>query len=890
MNFDETDISPPQYFGHLQRTRLVSEIEFEARKLTLLQSPPGYGKTALMSQLFHARPECSVWLNIRESDNDPVSLLQKFGSALMSIDAVNGKHILPHFDGFTPPSLTPWVRSLINDINGLEQIRLFINDSDLLSDTRAIEILNALLQYSGHQVRLYISTTKTPQFSYAHLLLENQMKKITTSELRFGHDEIVASFSLKSGLTLNENSVAQLAGLTEGWPTALYFAANSLRSELDLQHFLRELADGPQAFDRYFFEKIFERLSHATQCLLMRLSLLDCFTVDLCRALSDNAEAANTVIDFIRQQAFISPMDASGQWIRFQYLFSAFLRKQMALELTAEEQSQARLLAGRCLKGAGRIEDAIEFALKAGAHAQAAEWIEEALPTTVVRHGRHVTYLHWLKHLPEEVLRVHPRIRLGHIVSLTMGRQILAAAEQIALIHQFRSSYDEEVNRELDRTTDLVFCCCKALQDEAHLAEPQITRWLDQWNDIRHYHQPNDFHYELGFAWLVKGYCAKCRSAFPVAQNALTQAHNHFQAYGSPWGQAWVRSMLTVNYARQGFHYEALQEATEAYKLVQENLGEKSHPGCGLAALIAAIHYEIDELGAAEHYVQDTLEPLKEQSATDLLIAAFETRARLMMHAGAVEEGLGFLKDGIKWAESQSLERLKLRLVDELIVWLIRHRRALEVERYASHFDLLQRTAHDFKSNISTYHTTARCRVYLLIERNAPKEALELLDLLIERGSRLKHQRRCAEWYKLAAIAHSRAKAPEKALEALAQALEMSATQNYFRLFLDDEPMLANMLAKIAAQPGKKTYDGFLAQLQKKLQPNTRHVKIVEPLTAKEIEILRFLEGGMSNKQIAEQLFVSEGTLKWHLHNIYSKLQTKNRTQAILAARKYQYL
>lgn len=888
-SIDETDISPPPFPGHVQRDALIKQIAQEKRKLTLVQAAPGYGKTALLSQLFHRDKSPSIWLNIRESDNDPVSLLEKISAALAKIHPDGGKAPLHQFDGFALASLTPWLKSLINEMNAFEHFKVFINDADFLVDSGAIDILNNLLNFSTTSVRFYVATAKPPRFSYSHLLLENQVSLIPTTTLRFSTDEILQAFKQLGRSFITDAWVRQLATLTEGWPTAICFAANTLTSESDLLAFISDLENGPMAFDRYFVEKIYERQPASMQRLLLRLSMLDSFNSELCHTLSDPDENVLQVTALLQNQSFVAPIDARGQWFRFQQMFCVFLRKQSTLALTQADLQQTQLKAAHWFKNAARDEEAIALALQANAPALAARWIEEALPTTVVRRGKHATYLNWIKSLPESVLRAHPRIRLGHIVSLSIGRHYLAVAEQIAMIHQYKQEYSDTVNRELGRTLDLVYCCAKALQDDASV-EADISRWLDTWNDISNYDTPNDYHYELGFAWLVKGYCAKCRSAFALAQEALTLSHNHFDAYGSPWGQAWVRSMIAVNYARQGFHCEALKEALDAYQFAQNNLGEKSHPGFGLAALIAAIHYEIDALPVAEHYLQDALDSLKEQSATDLLIAAFETRARLLMHEGAHEEGIGFLKDGIKWAESQRLERLKLRLADEMVVWMIRLRRATDAERYASHFDLLQRSADEFDPTIPAHNTTARSRVYLLLERRNASEAVRLLELLIERSVQLKHQRRCAEWHKLMAMAQERNKSPEKAQAALIKALQIAAQQNYFRLFIDDYAALTRLLTAVEALPIKKGYGSFLNRMLKNVKPEGKQTPPMESLTNKEIEILRFLESGQSNKQMAEQLFVSEGTIKWHLHNIYSKLHAKNRTQALAAARQQGYL
>lgn len=889
-HFDDTDIVPPSFSGLLPRNSLLERLRTPPRKLCLVQAPPGYGKTALLSQIYQQAPTHSVWVTLREADNDPVRLLHKLSTGLRRLPHAGQLRLPEYVDGFAPNSLSPWAYSLIDAFNSTDLQQLCLNDADLLTDAAALEILDLLLRHSGPQLRIFVTATGALPLSYAHLLLEQQVTVLDQQALRFTRSDICELFTRQKKPLPPDALLDRLEALSEGWPTAIRFAVQQCTDEDSLREFVDELTQGQMAFERYFVERVYEQQPPALRQLLLRLSLTDDFNAEMCRLFSDRTGNETSIPDIIRQQWFVTPIDRGGHWFRFHQLFSVFLRKRAQWELTEADIREVRITAAQWLHDAGRIEQAIVLVLQAQAFALAAEWMEEIVPATVIRQGRHQTFLQWFRHLPQAIIRRHPRVRLGCIVSLSMGRHYLAAAEQIALLNQDRPDYDEATRRELGRTVDLIYCCIMGLQDDALKVEPDIIRWLEQWNDIKHYQNVNDYHYELGFAWLVRGFCAKCASAFTVAKDALIRAHDHFEAYGSPWGQSWVRSMIAVNYARQGFHHEAMREALDAYAFAQRHLGDKSHPGCGLAVLIAAMHYETDELALAEHYQRDALDYLKEQSATDLLIAGFETRARLLMHAGKREEGLGFLKDGIQWAESQKLNRLKLRLVDELVVWLLRHGKATEAERYASHYDLVMRSADDFDMQTAWHHTTARSRVYLLLARKQFEQALILLERLVERSGGLRHQRRAAEWYKLIAMAHEKCKRPEAATKALASALQIAAMQNYFRVFLDDQQAIKHSLTKVASAYPGAAWINFHAALMKKIQPEAPSRNHVESLTAKEIEILSFLEKGLGNKEMAALLFVSEGTLKWHLHNIYSKLGVKNRTQALLAARQSGYI
>lgn len=892
-----TDISPPQFSGHLVREGLVNQLQGSPKKLTLIQAPPGYGKTGLLCQIYRCFEQPALWINIRQSDNDPINLIQKIGAALAALKPTytnkERKKVNQYQpDGFTPPSFNPWVGSLVDEINEFNGLDIYLNDIDFLTEYAVLDILNSLIRNTSSTVRFYITTAKAVEFSYSHLLMENQVASITQEALRFGKEEIKKVFQLAKKPIPNASLLQKMVDLTEGWPAAIYYVAINLEEESSLESFMTELEQGQVAFDRYFIERVFERQSPGVRKLMLKLALLDRFNVGICGLLSDDDTVTQQLISYIKNNTFISPIDASGAWFRFHQLFNIFLRKRCQFDLTLDEQSEARLNAAYWFKDGVNEEEAIGLALQAKAFDQAALWMEEAFPTVVVRYAKHVTYLDWFKSLPETVVDQYPRVRIGYIWSLSAGRQFLSAVEQMSILGRNKASYSISIQEEITRVVALANCAAKALKDEVATVSPEINQWLAVWNDDSHYKNINDYHYELGIAWLVKGFSEKCLSDFNETKHALNKALSHFQAYGSYYGQCWAHSLAAITYAKQGFHHEALKEAREGYNLAQNNLGEKSHPGYGLAVLIAAISYEYDELEVAEKYQDGALEYLKEQSSTDMLMAAYETKARLLINESSVEEGIGFLKDGIKWAESQSLKRLHLKLADELIVWLLRLNRVAEAEQYSSQFDLIVGSADGFQIERLEHKIAARSMVYMLLQNKQFSAALEILEILIKRSESLGHLRRTAEWLKMEAIAHWLAGETTNAQHSLVKALAIASIQNYFRLFLDDVVLLLPILKAVESSDKNTQYRSFLKTLLSKMKPN-EVVEItakVDALTVKETAIIKKLEQGSANKEIAAQLFISEGTLKWHLHNIYSKLQVKNRTTAVVMARQQGYL
>tara|TARA_R110002072_G_scaffold112331_4_gene241351 strand:- start:756 stop:3449 length:2694 start_codon:yes stop_codon:yes gene_type:complete len=890
------DISPPSFKNHLIRLPLLRQIDAQTKKLTLIQAPPGYGKTSFLKQIYDHLKLPHVWMNLRQSDNDPINFLHKWNTALIQLERSEKEASdFSHTSGFTSPSIELWTRSIIDQMNKQPRLALFLNDADFIHSEESIEIINLLLQMSHAGIRIFMTTSASPHFSYSHLLIEDQLASITQEALRFSKEDIQATFKLHKKTIPEDELSKQLAEVSEGWPAAAFYMASGLQSETELKRFIEDANLKQQAFDRYFIERVFEQQTQEIQQFLLKLSLLDRFNLSICQSLSETPEQWQAFWPYVEQHTFITPIEASGSWYRFHQLFGLFLKHRCQIEYSEKQRNRWQLSAAICFHDENAIDDAIPLAIQSKNFEQAAQWMEQAFTTVVVKMGKHITYHNWFDALPEDIIKNYPRLRIGSIWARLANRHFLSVAEQLQWLIQNKANYSQNIQQEITRTAALIQCCMEGLKDNATKASPLIESWLNQWQDPKFYGNSDDHHYELGLALLIKGYCAKCLSNFKSSRDAFHQSIQHLEAFGSFYGITLVKSLLAVTYAKQGFHHEALREALEAYQLAKQKLGETSHNGFGLAALLAAIHYEHDEIESVRPYLKDTLPYLKEQSPSDLLIAAFETQARLFVHDNAVEEAVGFLKDGVKWADTQDLPRLKYKLIDDLIVLLIRQKRSAEAERYASEYDLILGSASDFKLETSLHNIAARSIIYCLWQRKEFNESKKIIDLFIKRTEEKGQLRRKAEWLKLHILNLEYSGKKDQINRVLQELLALAQTQNYFRMLID-EPALHKLLAAFKSDKHYEILNSeeqrFYARLMQKIRPkgSTENPAFIEALTAKEIEIVNLLSEGLPNKIIAEKLLVSLGTLKWHLHNIYSKLQVKNRTQALLEAKRLGYI
>jgi LuxR family maltose regulon positive regulatory protein len=175
--------------------------------------------------------------------------------------------------------------------------------------------------------------------------------------------------------------------------------------------------------------------------------------------------------------------------------------------------------------------------------------------------------------------------------------------------------------------------------------------------------------------------------------------------------------------------------------------------------------------------------------------------------------------------------------------------------------------------------------------RQSPKRVVEALDGAIESSQQRGLAHRSVELLLVRALAHKQAGEIASALSDLHHALTLAAPRQYLRVFLDEGPELGSLVDALDLERLESTPAVPLARRLQQARGKPENLGrsngsgLGEQLTRREVSVLKHLESGLSNKEIAEAIFVSEGTLKWHLHNVYSKLNVKNRSGAMARAR-----
>jgi len=851
-------------------------IEGSVKAVTVV-APTGYGKSTLMAQWFASlaaapRDACVAWLNLDENDNDPARLLRYLYGAL-------GKCVPAlAIDADREIARTANIPVLLEDLSILlaahdRSIVLFIDDAHVISDPEATRIVEWMLSHAGTGLRFVIGSRQAVGWPQAELRLRGQLLEVDQRALAFDSDEARNFCDSRLAHALDATALDRLLEKTEGWPAAMELLTLALNDTPDASRLIADFAVTERGVLEYLSDAVFGRLPPEQRALVHQLAQFDRFCPELASAALGQRSPDVLFAELRRRHLFMIPLDRQGRWFRFHHLVGEYLRRHDRRDAVAINASLTA--GGQWLVEHGMVDDAIDCAVRARQWDLACRWLLKAAEDSAQRLGDGANLLRWVPAIPRDVLDRHPLIRLSHVFSLAFTQRSAAEFE--------RELADLEVlaqrlaaNPQGDRAAvDELLCALPpqrimwdGLHDNAANLRERAEAWLLAWPDARARYRA-DMLNVAAFACKTTGdletgleYCARAE--------ALQEGDN------SLFGVSWSKVLRALLLLKRGDFRGALDVAETGLRHVTENLHGHPEHFAYQQAVRAAVLYEFDEIPAASQALETIPDALDERGVADFLLLTYLTRARLQFCGGQTDAGLAALQLGRKLGQRRGLPRVSVTLAGEECIWLCRLARlpeALELAR-AQDFD---RTIHPRYGMVAD--KAARVAPRLLMSEQ-PEIAIAQLGPALVRATEKGFHHRRVELLILHAAALLRAGRTAEALPSWRVALEVGERFGYRRVFLDDMDIVTTLNHAARGHEGCKVPAWLRSS---SARPVARDE---ETLTRKELRILKHLETGASNREIADSLFVSEGTLKWHLHNIYRKLGCKNRSGAIASARR----
>ncbi|MCB9445954.1 MAG: helix-turn-helix transcriptional regulator [Ardenticatenaceae bacterium] len=887
------------------RPHLIQQINqglHQLCKLILISAPAGFGKTTLVSEWVNQNQNEEgrrqktepgkflhsqvAWLALDEGDNDPIRFLTYFIAALNGIKGIEaplGEGALTMLQSPQPPPAEVILTSLINDITGLPDNMVFILDDYHVIESPPVDAaLTFFLEHLPPQLNLVIITRVDPALPLARLRARRQLLELRAADLRFTSTETAEFLNQVMGLNLAAVDIAALEDRTEGWISGLQLAAISVQGRDDAPSRIKSFTGSHRFVLDYLIEEVLAQQPEAVQTFLLKTAVLNRLTGTLCNMLTDQDDGQTTLEMLEHANLFIVPLDEERRWYRYHHLFADLLQQQLhqkhpewipALHRQASEWYEQNEF----------VDEAIEHALYQEDFTRAADLVEKYVDD-IWQLSRRIKLRRWLDGLPDAVIAAKPHLCILHAGSLYTRGQVNEADQCLQIAEQLLATNNSGMaNGQL----------MKLRGRAAAIRSYVVSYWGDEEASIRYAQQALEFLPQSDSIWRWSAYDSMGTTYSgvddPLAYEARSEALAASKAAGNVYTILLASLRLVVTLRDLGRLQPAIEICEQGLKLAQENgLSHTTLVGW-LYTLWGEILAEKNELDRALQLVNQGIELTERGKDLTLRSSSYLCLMRVLFSRGDLDTAKGIIQALNNAPPQQALSPwVKVPLAAwQARIWLAQGKldAALHwVETIALDVAGELMVLHDFD-----YGVLAR----ILIAQGQTSEAFRLLQRLLAAAEAGGRTSKMIEILILQALAWQAAGEMDTAVSTLNEALTMAEPGGFICTFVDEGPAVARLLYEVLSHGIATDYvRQLLAAFPVSepeptvlLQPESSEFDWIEPLSDRELEVLELIADGLTNQEIATQLFLALNTVKAHTRNIYSKLGVNSRIQAVARAR-----
>ncbi|MFD2330823.1 LuxR C-terminal-related transcriptional regulator [Cohnella sp. GCM10020058] len=835
-------IPPTRRDGLIERAGITEILNKGLKsKLTAITAPGGYGKTTALSQWLQQSGISAVWVSLDPQDNDPI----QFWSC--AIAAVGSKHprfaeaVSPHLSSLRSGAFQPFVAAMIQELHSYQEELVIVFDDYHTIDLAAIHASVAyFLAYLPAHIHLYITSRAEMPFPAARLQTTGQMVKITIQDLRFQVEEGTRYFKDCMRISLSEEEIASLVSRTEGWISGLHLAAISLQESSSNSAFIRAFSGENRGISDYLFQEVFSLQSEKMQSFLIQTSILNRMSSPLCEAVTGQNDCQALLETLEHRNLFIVPLDERRQWYRYHHLFSEFLQRLFRQKYAAASKP-FRVQAAHWLEEHGFMKEAVEQLLMNEDPVVTSAFIEKHLRDFHVKSG--FDQLPWsadtrawdsraLRTLPESCFEGKPGIQFLYIKVLVEAGEFEAADSRIRLM-------------------------------EDKLSEPA---WEPYVGTI--------LYFSAGVSFYRKDF-QRANEYFELFDRKMPKGA-HFQLMEANSYSFTFDTFLTF--------FGNLHEAEQfLHPWIGVWEGRENYPFIGyLYNSYSWLLYEWNRLEEAEIYTERVLRSNCMQPYALITVIAYIVAAQIGQANGNSAKAFELLEQAKSKIHSED-KNLFMRKIEAEQAYLSLINGSFDGSWLRTCG--MQHTDTVLPGSIREYQHVARA----LMACGRFNEALLLLDQLYRLAD---EQDRLWDKVKVTVlqsiVLYRKGDAANAAVK-LECALQLAEPDKFLRSFLDEGSAMAELLHEYVRQRRRHANRessavslNYVGDLLRRLTEHTNKQEVPSSLlTNQELTVLRMIDTGLSNKEIAEQLRITAETVKSHLKNLYRKLEANNRVQAL---------
>jgi len=881
-----TKLFMPQARQHrVVRPRLLDRLNAGLGcKLTLISASAGSGKTTLLGEWTSSNGRPTAWLSLDDGDNDPVRFLSYLVAALETVAPTTGASVLSSLHSPQPPPMETLLTALLNDIgNAPDPFVLVLDDYHVIDAETVNRAIAFLIEHLPAQMHLVIATRQDPPLPLARFRARGQMVELRASDLHFALVEATEFLNQMMGLSLAPADIATLEARTEGWIAGLQLAALSLQGNHDASGFVRAFAGNHRYIADYLVDEVLQRQPASTRTFLLQTAILDRLHGPLCDAVTGQTNGQAMLESLEHGNFFVVALDDQRRWYRYHHLFADVLRAH----LQAEQPGQVAALHRRASEWHGRygaLPDAIRHALAAGDYERDADLIERALPA-LRRRRLGVSLLGWLKDLPDDLVRQRPVLSVSYAWALLSAGELDGVEPRLRDAERWLDSpavdmvvVNEEEFDQLPGTIAIYRAALAQIRGDSRATAEFASLALN-------YIQPDDY--------LRHGAAAALLGLASWTIGDLAAAHRHYAAGMASLERAGhLSDMITgaVTLASISLAQGHLRDATRILEQAVRRASPQEEPRLyGTADLFVSL----SELDRERNDLPAALQHL--QRAEDLAVGSGvpHDRSRWCVAMARIRSAHDDLDGALAWLDEadrhyiddfipnvRPIAALRARMwvaqgkLDEALGWA--RTQGLSIENSPTY---LREFEHITLARVMLAQETSS---HAHSEREAVMDFLGRLLLAADTGER---RGSVIEILLLQTLAHQAHGNRAAALRSLERALALAEPEGYIRIFVDEGPPMATLLGAADKTGATSAYARQLAAAFGTSGDGTAtRQALAEPLSERELDVLRMLATDLDGPEIANELMISLNTMRTHTKSIYSKLGVNNRRAAVRRA------